>query len=679
MDLLAALGVSVRDFILIFAGVLKQPAAPGLVALALAILLTTSSIAYGLRARSSVRAIRWFSRVLAATPADLMSGTSRTEVERQFSAQSRNPARRALKAAWDEYAETLVAHTEPDGTTFWRNALRPSVFFSPEELGFAPGFWRIVPGLFVTVGLFLTFLGLIAALNSMDLSADRVEASLRDLLTVASAKFIMSLTGLACSIVFTIILRLGLGSVEGALHRLCANLERRLSFVSLESLAAEQLAAMREQREHLRAFGLELVAELGRPLKEDIPNAISASIAAAIQPLFAQVAQIGSDGMGGMVEDLSKQFSDDVARALTQASDSLVRAGDRIGELSERMDKSSARVGTEVDGAAVRLAQAVDELRVAMGATATQTSGALNEGAERLVAVMNQTLEGIRDNTGAGAKAMSDAAGQMTAAAERFRTEIEGATRQGAGAATEKMTAAGDQTGQRIVDAGRNVTDALDRSAADVLARAERFAAQAAELLVAPLQQIQSQIGAMSDSLKDSASSVTRLLGGLQQSAEASQTAAGAVRGASQNLIEASQPVRASVEKIEGAMRQLAASTENVAGVVARSAAETAQSAARTLSAADAALGGHRDAIEASSSSLSKMLQEMKGQGERFDDIDQKLGAAVERIIRDIQTALAALTGGVKQLRAEIDPAIDTMRLVVDQAEKFIPQSGRPG
>jgi len=102
-----------------------------------------------------------------------------------------------------------------------------------------------------------------------------------------------------------------------------------------------------------------------------------------------------------------------------------------------------------------------------------------------------------------------------------------------------------------------------------------------------------------------------------------------------------------------------------------------AQSAARTLGAADAALGGHRNAIEASSASLSKLLQEWQGQGERFDEIDKMLGKAFEQITRDIQTSVAALTGGVKQLRAEIDPAIDTMRLVVDQAEKFIPESGK--
>ena len=157
-----------------------------------------------------------------------------------------------------------MAHDE-HGTTILRNSVRPSLFFNADDLGFSPGFWRIVPGLFVTVGLFLTFLGLISALNSMDLSADKVQGSLKALLTIASAKFIMSLTGLFCSIAFTIALRLGISRVETEIHALCGAIEKRLAFISLEALSVEQLAAIREQREHFRMIGLELVAELGGP------------------------------------------------------------------------------------------------------------------------------------------------------------------------------------------------------------------------------------------------------------------------------------------------------------------------------------------------------------------------------------------------------------------------------
>jgi hypothetical protein len=118
-------------------------------------------------------------------------------------------------------------------------------------MGFAAGFWRHVPSLFVSVGLFLTFLGLVSALNSMVVENGGTigEEQLNVLLSVASAKFIMSLTGLACSIVFTLVLRKGMHDVEEMSHQLADGLEERLAFLSLEGLAAKQLAAVTEQRD----------------------------------------------------------------------------------------------------------------------------------------------------------------------------------------------------------------------------------------------------------------------------------------------------------------------------------------------------------------------------------------------------------------------------------------------
>jgi hypothetical protein len=96
-----------------------------------------------------------------------------------------------------------------------RNTVRPSVFFNIEDLGYGPGFLRILPGMFVSIGLALTFLGLIAALHQMS-DGQITSATMQDLLKIASAKFIMSLTGLVCSIVLTIQLRISMGGVEAA-------------------------------------------------------------------------------------------------------------------------------------------------------------------------------------------------------------------------------------------------------------------------------------------------------------------------------------------------------------------------------------------------------------------------------------------------------------------------------
>ena len=184
---------------------------------------------------------------------------------------------------------------------------------------------------------------LVSALKSIVPAKGEVIGSdqLGTLLSVASAKFIMSLTGLLCSILFTLVLRIGIARAEAASHHVANEIEGRLSFISLEYLAIEQLSAVREQREHFRRIGLELVAELGRPLREDIPRAISSGIETAMAPLLAQVGKAGTEGVGALVQDLSSRFTSDVSQALSSASDRLSEAGDRIAQLSERMDSSS--------------------------------------------------------------------------------------------------------------------------------------------------------------------------------------------------------------------------------------------------------------------------------------------------------------------------------------------------
>src|SRR5690606_16676587 len=105
--------------------------------------------------------------------------------------------------------------------------------------------FRILPNTLVSAGLLLTFLGLVAALHqfsqSMNVGADGMDGAMRDFMQIASAKFIMSLVGLFCSIVFTFLLRARQNKLDAALHRLCIGIERRLVFVSLEDLGFRQL------------------------------------------------------------------------------------------------------------------------------------------------------------------------------------------------------------------------------------------------------------------------------------------------------------------------------------------------------------------------------------------------------------------------------------------------------
>lgn len=647
-------GLFVRDAVLGVANLLREPFTPGLISLALVLALLLAVALFATRVSAKTSALSRLKREITRHRGGLEFSRNITNVDARINAFGSSGCKGRVAAGWRDFRETLVPHEEGDEIVL-RNSVRPSAFFNVDDLGFSTGFWRIVPSLFVSTGLFLTFLGLVSALEAISGKGGNTitAGQLNELLTVASAKFIMSLTGLLCSIIFTIALRMGMSKLEGMTHELAAAMEERLTFISLESLAVEQLAAVREQREHFRSIGLELIAELGRPFREEIPAAISSSISAAMAPLLEQVGRAGSEGVGTLIQDLSSRFTDDVGRALTQASDKLAQAGDRIGQLSERMDQSSSRVGSELDLAVGRIAQSIDDIRGAMTATASSTSGAFSDGAEKLLAIMNHTLEGIRENTSEGARAMSVAAADLQQAGEAFRLQMDTAARSGSDAARERIEATGGEI-------ARLTSELSSRATADLLS---------------PLGDIARQMEGVAGQVASASKDFRMLSEGVQDGANASAQAAINFRSASQELVAAATPLRATAERIEQSMRELSDSTQNVSGAIIRSAEATAQNAADALAAAQTVLSGEAAAIDATLGGVSVTLERLKGQGDRLDDLDEKLGAAFETYTRQVDNAVNGMRTHVRELQEQLAPALDTLRAIVDQAEQFMPQS----
>ena len=73
--------------------------------------------------------------------------------------------------------------------------------------------------------------------------------------------------------------------------------------------------------------------------------------------------------------------------------------------------------------------------------------------------------------------------------------------------------------------------------------------------------------------------------------------------------------------------------------------------------------------------SIANMLDQMRGQGERLDDIDGKLGRAFDIYNEQVSAAVDTMFGHVRDLQNKLGPALDTMREIVDQAQVFVPES----
>ena len=655
---------------------------PGWISILILCWLALSVFLAVLSTRHKLDTLRWLNGLITKTTNEEQFTAQSPRIDSEVKSRGTNKGYAHIAAAWSEFRETLVLD-ETVSPPVLRNSVRPSSFFNLEDLHYGPGFYRHLPGLFVSIGLLLTFLGLISALQaigsglSIEATPEEMRGALNDLLGAASAKFIMSLTGLLASILFTIMLRISMGRVERAIHLLCARLEERLSFVSLEGVALQQLAIARGQEDSFKRIGLELVEKLGEPLRKEIPESISTSIGAAIAPLLERVGKAGADGVGQMVNDLSSRFSEDVGRALSEASTQLSAAGEKIARLSDRMDQSSGRMGQEMESSISRLARAAEDLTTRLASAAETTDGTLNAGAEKLLGIMNETLEGIRRNTSEGADALREAAAAMQTSADSFKERLEAAAEFGSAAVRSRMETAGAEVSDAVSLAGKDLVEAVSRSGADLLSATGAFGDKLRQDLVAPIIEVVDQLDQMAARLKDGAGQIATAAGNIRAGGEAARDAAQTVTAASRELAAAAGPVRGSVERIEASVTGLSHSTERAADTVARSARETAEGAVRILDAAKSALGGEQKLLEATLAKLGEALTQIERQREQIDDMDEKLGSAFEEFTKHVRTAIDTLFGHVRTMNGELAPAIDKMHEIVDRAEKFLPESRR--
>lgn len=673
-------GTSVSQFIFWISSFLTEDQAPGLVSIGILIWLLIAVVMVVLSANRKINALRWLEGQVRQAKNEEEFAAQVNTISREVRKLSGRKGYGSVAAGWNEFRETLIEDKKAVPPVL-RNSVRPSSFFNLEDLHFGPGFSRYLPGLFVTVGLFFTFLGLIAALRQItglsEASPEEMRASLDGLLAAASAKFIMSLTGLLASIIFTIVLRILTGKVEKRIHILCADLEDRLTFISLETLAMEQLEIARGQKDSFLEIGTTLVSELGRSLQKEIPESISSSISTAMAPLLDQVGKAGTDGVGQMVTDLSSKFSDDVGRALSEASAQLSAAGDKIASLSDRMDRSSGQMGQEMEASVGKLAKAAEELTERLATAAETTDGKLNQGAERLLGIMNETLEGIRRNTAEGADALKEAAADMRASAGSFREELDAAAASGSEAVRSRMAAAGAEAEGAITGAGRGMADLVAQSGQDLLTASGEFREKLRSDLVDPITKVVEHLDSMADRLREGSGQIATAASQIKSGGEATRSAAEALTTVSRDMQAAAAPIRNSVERIESATTGLSKSMADATETVTRSSKETAQGAAQVLDAAKAALGAEQKLIEASLASLAEALEHIERQRAQIDDMDEKLGAAFGQFASHVKTSLDTFADHVRKMNGELAPALDTMREIVDQAEKFRPEQRR--
>jgi Mg2+ and Co2+ transporter CorA len=272
---------------------------------------------------------------------------------------------------WATFRQTLILPTtDEEFVIYYTN--RPNIYFNQNTL-IAPQLnltlYQAVPNILVGIGLFFTFIGLIAALwfASEGVAAENVEeakAALSDLLHAATFKFITSVAGLLSSIVFSWREKAHLHQLSEKLHALCLALEKRLYFTTLEQLAKRQVDEAKRQTEQLTRFNSELAVSIAHALEDEFTEKLLEAIqplAGTIENLEAKLTNMNQDALQSMVEQFSQSLQGAAGQEMQQMATTLNGLEGILGSLGDKLNSSSAEFTQQMQDASMILQKGFSE------------------------------------------------------------------------------------------------------------------------------------------------------------------------------------------------------------------------------------------------------------------------------------------------------------------------------
>lgn len=343
-----------------------------------------------------------------------------------------------------------------------------SLFQMPGDLGFEPfslktyqeiwqpkallakrvnlALFEAMPNILIGVGLMFTFVYLAAALGSASnaLGSDGPEA-IRGLLNNAGGKFLTSIAGILCSLIWNVRSKAVLEALDDEIEALSTAFRQIAkdtgaeAAVSLQmSLLGELLTENREQVGQLKRFETDFALAIGKAIGDKLQPAfdgLGSNLTSAIQELSQNLSKMNQDALGDMMEVFIKQMSltqqeetqkfinslGDLSEKLENIIPSIVGAAGTAGTaIGESMTAASEQIRTVISQSMKELQDAAKVLEGAilltkgsvtdMGETIDRASTAGDAGAQRLDAL----LERLSDSTSVMDSAMKGA-GSMIA------------------------------------------------------------------------------------------------------------------------------------------------------------------------------------------------------------------------------------------------------------------------
>ena len=337
-------------------------------------------------------------------------------------------ADRLIGHAWKEFQETLVK--PGDQVDVVQNTTRPQSFINFSCAQNASTALRIMPHLpnyFVGVGLLLTFVGLVAALDSASGSIQgpvkEAQDGLSKLLNAATVKFWTSIAGLMSSIVLSFFFRLYSLFLEGEFGSLCHALERRMEFATPQRIFVDVRDTIQEQLAETKKINTEVAMSIADGVGQQFRDHVPGMLTAAVKPLVDAVQESSDrvrEGATEGLEELVNRFARTLEGSTSQHLDSMSAT---LQHLTQSLETTQGSINSSGDEFARRMTEGSERL----DASVDGVKSALDQVGKSLILLHRQLerqgseLSAVSERSREVARSMENAANSINAGLEPFQ------------------------------------------------------------------------------------------------------------------------------------------------------------------------------------------------------------------------------------------------------------------
>lgn len=433
---------------------------------------------------------------------------------------------------WEAFSQSLIV-TQPSTGIYYTQ--RPAYYFNLHTF-VAPkmnlALFQAVPNSLVGIGLFFTFMGLVAALwfaSEGVAAADMEQAkqALRDLLHAATFKFVTSIAGLLASLVFSWREKAHLYQLQTELNYFCALLESRLLFSSLEQLTVQQTQILQAQQ----IAQAQQEAAFSRALQTAIEP-----LTQAMTGLVAKVGSINQQALETMMLQFSQQLQGAAGTELRELTHSLQTLVPTISQMQQGLMQSSQHFNQNMVLASQTLQESVKQASEHFLTQITETHTQLQQQSQQKFTEVSSNLEQINVH-------LQDLQHSLLDVSQQLNSQLRSAATYSA----QCLTEAGTLVNQQLSASGSALANALQSGATHFI-QAQQQLTQTFEHSSQTFQVITTQLNGLQARLQQTGELLMTTHAPLQQVAHHLTEAiaqvhdlVAAVNGMSRMLIETSQ------------------------------------------------------------------------------------------------------------------------------------------